>query len=234
MNALRTATLAAAALAASGCAQSIDGKTKIGLETPLIVFERVKMKDVPAGNELTSTELTVGIAPPARASYLAAWPAPIGVEVAHALSDSFVLGARVGFGYSTFHGEDGLALSGGTWDVVSASLTPHAEYVFDGDRVRPFAGVEAGVALASSSGEDDASGTTTLFTGGGVLGLHAFLGDSLSIDPRLSIAYGVGSYEQEQTATLDLGGVEQEVRIEADRDIARLNVVLRVGLSGWF
>lgn len=220
---------------ASACAQSIDGKTKVGLETPLIVFERVKTEDAPDGAELTSTELTVGVAPPARASNLASWPATIGVEIAHAPSDSFVLGARVGFGYSTFHGNDGPGLGVGTRDVVSASLTPHAEYVFDGDRVRPFAGVEAGVGLASSSGDNGLSGTNTLFFGGGVLGLHAFLSDSLSIDPRLSIGYGLGSYRQEQTATIGLGGgMEQAIRLESDRDIARVNVVLRVGVSGWF
>jgi hypothetical protein len=142
---------------------------------------------------------------------------------AYGLTDRVLLGFRLGLGWQRLSSPGTDAASG----LFSASFVPYFEFVFrPGRAVRPFLGARVGLIGASvvdRDGDTSARVGTIGPTMGVLTGLHAFIGERVSLDPGISFDYQL-AYARSRTEAASTG-FESLARIP--------NLAVTLGLSVW-
>ncbi|HEY3668393.1 MAG TPA: hypothetical protein VGL19_20465 [Polyangiaceae bacterium] len=115
------------------------------------------------------------------------------------------------------------------------SFLPRLEILFEGDRARPFLAGMVGIASHSSTVNGDMGAkdevSSTNYLAGGSLGVHAFVSDTLSIDPMLTFEGFSGSGTSKHTASMS--SLSNDIDTSADISTSGVNVMFTVGLSAW-
>jgi len=141
-------------------------------------------------------------------------------------------GLGIGFGYSA---TNNLLVGVRTqFEGDGVAFLPRLEIIFDGDRARPFLAGMVGVASASQTteaptGEKDET-SATKYLAGASLGVHAFLTDTVSIDPMLTLEGFSGSGTSKHTA----GNLStDDMDSSTDVSVSGVSVLFTVGFSAW-
>lgn len=152
----------------------------------------------------------------------------IALTYGYGLSESVVLGARVGLGVQrlTTPVDDGLAET-----LIAYHLTPFFHYAFrSGHRIRPFIGLRAGFggAVAQRDAPEERKRSATIGpTFGANFGVHNFVTERVSLDLMLA---------GDASLVWRRAHLETEALV-ADQDFARIAVLPRlslvVGLTVW-
>jgi len=201
-------------------AQSIDHKFRLGVESRLFRFASSTMEQDDTSLEETITQIEVGLfsfgGATSNVLNIVALPASsFGCDFAFGVSDNVLIGSRFVVDYGSVDGDE--------FDISSTQVAfaPHLDYVFISNKgIQPFLGVQAGMqAFFYSVGADgdDADMSSTLFMMGASLGFLGFISDSVSIDPRISFLYSLGSAELS----------------DRDADTSSISVAIMLGFSGW-
>ena len=142
-------------------------------------------------------------------------------------------GAAVTVGYGASHN----VLLGLRTQLASneVSFLPRLEILFEGDRARPFLAGMVGIASHSSTVNGDMGAknevSSTNYLAGGSLGVHAFVSDTLSIDPMLTFEGFSGSGTSKHTASTS--SLSNDMDTSADISTSGINVLFTIGLSAW-
>jgi hypothetical protein len=192
------ASFAMVFLGSGALAVPTGGRVRLSLEGQFLGYEHVKV------NSTGSSQTTWGLASPA-----------LGLGVAGGVGDNVVLGGRVSLS-TTSVSTDSQSTSTSQTQVQILGIP---EFVFDGEKFRPFIGVPFGYSTVSN---DTGFGSGKVSTGvgliGATIGAHCFAADSLSIDPSFSALYEGGSVSvNDQSA-----------------DTSGFALIVGVALSGWF
>ncbi len=205
---------------AATSAQSIDGTFKMGVESRLFRFASITAE---VQGPYSSGEETIELVDFGLFSFgstraglfdsLLVPAAAIGADLAYGVTDNLLLGSRLMVDHGRFM--DGEELSSTQFAIV-----PHFDYVFTtNSSFRPFLGAQFGAQGSYLSG-DGGGMFSYLFLMGLSLGGFAFVADNISIDPRISFFYSLGSADMEDVDSPDL-------------DSNGFSIALMIGLSGW-
>jgi hypothetical protein len=151
---------------------------------------------------------------------IAGYPIQLGARAGYRVLDALEVGAS----FATRHHrqKDG-GLYGSDTTYGLHRVAAYARYVAPGERLRFFIGPQLGGTFSKQrlgeSREVVSEGRALLV--GIDAGLYAFVTESLSIDPFLSIAYSTGSVESRGAS------------IVGKSDVTDLQVMLGLALSGW-
>lgn len=216
------------AVAPRAHAKGLAGATEVQLRTELFEYQSSKSTssatNAPPGVPMPGPTSSSG-----QGSSFGLMGSGYGVELGYFISDHVQLGAGLQFSHGHSSG-DALGFSS---NLTNLSLVPRLEYLFDGERVRPylagFGGYQRAWYSSSESDFDSKSGSSG-FVFGGAVGAHVFLGDSWSLDPELAIQRTSRDGTQSTTGPSDVSSVTYEY----DSTFRATSVVLSIGLSGWF
>lgn len=148
----------------------------------------------------------------------------IGFAYGYGVTDSVILGARLGFGFQrwTTPARDGLSSM-----ALAFSLTPFFEYAFrPGQRVRPFIGARLGVGGALARTEDEANDVMSRATNlgptfGASVGVHNFVTERVSLDVMIG-ADAPLAWRRAQIETPTMS---------AEQDFTRIAIIPRVSVG---
>lgn len=168
--------------ASPGSAQ-IEGKTKLGLGVDMLSFASYD-------NDLAGPANTViGVGPFAPSVYQSVIGVPpIGLDLGYGVSETVVIGALIRLGVSSI--DEG---AGDSITSTAVGLLAHVDYVLSPQSsFRPFVGALAGVSLLGGDGALGNNESLTFANVGLELGGYGFVGNSLSVGPRLLFTYNPG------------------------------------------
>ena len=191
-------------------AQDVEGAFQLGLGTSILTYESITTTvETAAGDQDTDSSTTT-------------WGVRDEVvgELGYGLTESLVLGGFVQLGGSSTTTEP----EGGEETETSEFglfLGPKLDFMFmPGQKVQPFVGAVAGLAMASA---DNGAFETSLtgFQLMGRAGIRAFLADSFSLDPALALSWVTASGEA------DSGPVNVDISASG------FTIGVMLGVSGW-
>lgn len=184
-------------------AQSIAGKAQLGLDVGILSYTHVALENNDTNTDTSVNSVGFGMLESGmmRGGYM--------------IGEHFLIGGLVELSYKNVSPEDSDDSS--DVDVNMAVMT---EYIFSGRAIRPFVGVNAGVGF---SGEESGNTSTSTVAFVSTLrgGIHAFLTDSVSLDPSAEFGLVVGG------STIDSGASE------TDLSLVGFGFGLNLGLSVW-
>lgn len=200
----------------NGSAQNLDGSYRLTLELPLLAYES-SSEDPGAGNEaIDSSTVSWGLDAEG-----------VAVSAARFFGD-IQAGVRIAVG-GTRSQDDGTSrcATGDTCTTSRLGLQAQGAYVFGSEDLRPFAGLSAGVSRRSNGtflGTANSSDSTTVFTGGVLVGAHWFASRRLSIDPVLEGLFQRGTRSR---------NFSDDSQIDTESSVSGFIVRLRIGGSFW-
>lgn len=167
------ACAAAAFAAASSASAGGDEAIRISVDIPVAGFVHS------FNGNADQTDGLIGV--PAGGGFLSVYNAIIPVGVGYVFRKNLYVGGRFGFQTYFPDGGDG---------YFTGRLSGRFEYIFNGDKIRPFVGGDLGftaIALPNFFG----GGTSTYggFIGAGSGGVHIFLADSFTLSPFGELAF---------------------------------------------
>jgi len=188
--------------AKNAAAAPIEDRVRLGLEGSLLSYESLSLSGDVQGVSMSAKE---------SATSFGVSTSSLGIGLGYGISDSIALDGRALFGVVN-RGVDGGGSSSGSMIALHAMPS----YVFGGDAVRPFLGVDVGVQheKVSAAGGDLSS---TVGVVGAMAGARCFVSDSWSLDPMVTIFGETGS---QSIGSLDLGR-------------SGFGITLGFALSGW-
>lgn len=210
-----TSLLATSVWADVACAQTVDGRFRLGLEAIMVETQSVSVKgtftDESGEEQIVDSQLDRS------SSGLLA--STLGLGLGLGFGDHVVLGARI------LQGSQGVKINDGVETTSSSvSFLPFAEFLLSSHTpFQPYLGVTAGIRTGSTEVDNDEVSNFDSTLTGLNLGAHIFVSDSFSIDPALSFLY------VSETAEETVGGSLEPVKLEGSGTL----ILLSFGLTGW-
>ncbi len=222
--------LACVAAARGAAAEhSIADAAHLSLDGSLLGYQKLTFTPDPAtdSNPLSGTDGQVApAAQTASSTTFGLLGTGFGVGLGYGLTNDVLLGVQLELTSTQ------ASSAAGSSTNTTLQFLPRLEYVFEGADARPYLAAIIGVghsSVALPGGAGSASGTQYLF--GGSFGVHAFLSDTLSIDPALTFLGESGSETDTATAlSLVDGSVASTSQQGSTSGYA---IVFSIGLSAW-
>jgi Outer membrane protein beta-barrel domain len=209
----------AAAPSAAAAPRDFSDVVHFSLDGSLLSYQKQKFTPTDAPGVLTtsSSSTTYGLL-----------GSGFGIGLGYGLTDSLLVGTQLQLASTK-------ESSSGDTTLTQVQFLPRLEYLFEGSDARPYVAAILGVGHQSTSipipGGDPVTLSGSQFLFGGSFGVHAFLSDTLSIDPALTFLGASGS----QTTTepgIAFDGAFTPSATEHD-SVSGYQIVLSIGLSGW-
>lgn len=213
----------------------LDGAVQLSLSGSVLGYSSLKWTFDQPGTSAPGAGPLVAESSQTVTSTLYGLPgAGLGLGLGVGLSDNVLLGAQVILSGSK------ASVEGASSDGSTLQFLPRLEYVFDDSENRPFFAAVAGVGHTSSTSSPSGSSSqgqalstsvdssTTTYYFGGSLGVHAFLSDTFSIDPALTVLGLSGTGTSNSSSMTGTGNSYGETQ-----SLSGYQVLFSIGLSGW-
>ncbi|HTA91200.1 MAG TPA: outer membrane beta-barrel protein [Polyangiaceae bacterium] len=221
----------ACVVAARGAAaeHSIADAAHLSLDGSLLGYQKLTFTPNPvtATDPLSDTDDQVApAAQTASSTTFGLLGTGFGVGLGYGLTNDVLLGVQLELTSTQ------ASSAAGSSTNTTLQFLPRLEYVFEGADARPYVAAILGIghsSVALPAGAGSESGTQYLF--GGSFGVHAFLSDTLSIDPALTFLGQSGSETDTTTAVSLVDGSQASTSQQGST--SGYSVVFSIGLSAW-